>query len=77
MPPQVAPYPSTPRDESPSEDFTSGEHTQFMDHHDSHNHQEHLYHIDDADTHFKQHSTSHHYPSYDDSHYFDTQGYGY
>ena len=47
MPPQVAPYsqthhPSSPHDESHSEDFTSGEHTQFMDHHDSHNQHEDL-----------------------------------
>ena len=47
MPPQVAPYSqpdhtSSPHDEYHSEDFTSGELTQFMDHHDSHNHQEDL-----------------------------------
>ena len=82
MPPQVAPYSqpdhtSSPHDEYHSEDFTSGEHSRFMDHHDPHNHQEDLYHIDDSETHFEQHSTSHHYSSYDDDHYSDTQGYDY
>ena len=75
MPPQVTPHPSSPHDESSREDFTSGEHIQFMDHHNSHSHQEDLYHIDDAETQFEQHSSSLHYPSYDDSHYFDTNGY--
>ena len=58
MPPQVAPYSqpdhtSSPHDEYHSEDFTSGEHSQFMDHHDSHHHQQDLYHIDNSETHFK------------------------
>ena len=78
MPPQIAPHPSSHHDKSSSDDLTPGEPTQFIDRHNSHHHHpEDLYHIDNSQADFDQHSLSQQYPSYDDSHYFDTDNYDY
>ena len=82
MPPQVdqhsqSNHTSLAHNEYHSEDFASSEQSQFMDPHDSHYHQEDIYHIDDSEHHFENYTTSNHHSSNDDCYYHDTQGYDY